>query len=266
MRGVIVTAMAVLAFASTAFADTAYIEPSTFTPEIEQTITIEAAFNDDCCVPKYAVRSDVYGIVLPNGDVISPDRIENFATSTVIEHTITAAGTTRITTGERLGRKGGEYVWLDGQYYLINSDDADPIDVPVGTVILTSQTETVSDTYVTVGEPTWESIKQPIGRLIIAPSQHPSTLKAGDVFVLDLEFDGKPLANQEIVLTHSGQKERAGDEGVTYHSNQDGRVSIPLSNIGTHVVMTRFQAKAPADAETDIRSYTTALTFLVSAD
>lgn len=266
MRRALATLSAVLACASTAFADTAYIEPSTFTPEIEQTITVEAAFNDDCCVPKYAVRSNAYVVVLPDGTAILPDRIETFATSTVIEHTITAAGTTRISTGERLGRKGGEYVLLDGEYYLINSEDADPIDVPVGSAVLTSQTATVSDTYVTIGDPTWNSIKHPIGRLVIAPSQHPSTLKKDDVFVLKLQFDGEPLANQEVVVTHSGQKERVGDEGISYHSNKDGLVSTSLSNAGTHVVMTRFQAEAPLGAETDIRSYTTALTFLASAE
>ncbi len=92
-------AFAALALVEAATADTAYIEPSTFAPQLEQTITVEAAFNDDCCVPKYAVRSDAYAVILPDGTVSAPDRIEMFANSTVLEHTLTQPGTTRFTTG-----------------------------------------------------------------------------------------------------------------------------------------------------------------------
>lgn len=247
--------------ASPAAADTAYIEPSTFSPSLHQTITIEASFNDDCCAPKYAVRSQSFAVIHPDGTVAQPDRIELFANSSILEQTLNQAGTTRITTGERLGRKGGEYVLLDGAYFLVNSDDATPIDVPAGTPVLSSQTATVSDTYVTIGEPTWDSIRVPIGRLSLVPAQHPSTVQSGETFTVTVLFDGTPLIGQELLLTRSGQNNRPGDEGVIVVSNQVGQVSVPIDHIGTHLIMTRMQAPAPDDAETDIRSYTTSLTF-----
>ncbi|MEL6415184.1 MAG: DUF4198 domain-containing protein [Pseudomonadota bacterium] len=249
---------------SVAIADTAYIEPSTFTPRADQTITIETSFNDYCCVPKYPVRSDSFAVIHPDGRSVEPDRVELFANSTIIEQTITEQGTTRITTGERLGRKGGEYVLLDGQYFLINSEDADPIEVPEGAPILSSQTATVSDTYVTLGEPSWESVRQPIGRLQIQPQQHPSLLETGDTLDIIIIFDGTPLATQDLLLTRSGQKDRQEDEGFVFQSDEAGGVSIPLFQSGTHLIMTRMQALAPNGAETDIRSYTTSLTFSVS--
>ena len=242
-------------------ADTAYIEPSTFAPVLDQTITVETSFNDDCCVPKYPVRSDAFAVVLPDGTLAAPDRIELFANSTILEQTLTQSGTTRITTGERLGRKGGEYVLLDGQYFMVNSEDAEPIEVPDGTPILSSQTATVSDTYVTIGEPTWESVNTPIGRLVIMPEQHPSMLETGDAFTVTLSFDGTPLAGQTLVLTRSGMKDRPGDEGRVFISDAMGRIEIPLEAVGTHLIMTRMQAPAPSGADTDIRSYTTSLTF-----
>ena len=252
---------AILACASIAGADTAYIEPSTFTPDLNQIITIETAFNDACCVPKYPVRSDSFAIVTPDGAQKAPDRIERFANSTVLEQSITQQGTTRITTGERLGRKGGEYVLLDGQYFMVNSEDADPVEVPEGTPTLTSQTATVSDTYVTVGTPTWPSVRTEIGRLQITPIQHPSRLVQGDTFSVVLRFDGVALERQDLVLTRSGQKDRPGDEGRLFTSDAKGEVSLPLHQPGTHLIMTRMQAAAPEGAETDIRSYTTSLTF-----
>ncbi|MEQ3746147.1 MAG: DUF4198 domain-containing protein [Henriciella sp.] len=263
MRGLTLV-VSVSCFSAVAVADTAYIEPSTFTPNSGQTITVETSFNDYCCVPKYAVRSNHFAVIHPDGRSVSPDRIEMFANSSVIEQTLTEEGTTRITTGERLGRKGGEYVLLDEQYFLVNSDDADPIFVPEGTPILSSQTATVSDAYVTIGEPTWLSIQKPIGRLRLIPEQHPSTLSTGDMFDIIITFDGLPLVDQDLVLTRSGQKDRDGDEGFVFQSDQDGRVSIPLFQSGTHVIMNRLQAPAPEGVETDIRSYTTSMTFSVN--
>ncbi|MFN3214239.1 MAG: DUF4198 domain-containing protein [Henriciella sp.] len=257
------TTLAALALAGAAAADTAYIEPSTFTPSLDQTITIETSFNDYCCVPKYPVRSDAFAIIQPDGESVVPDRIERFANATILEQKITDQGTTRITTGERLGRKGGEYVLLDDRYHLVNGEDAEPIYVPDGTPVLTSQTATVSDTYVTIGAPTWKSVRHPIGRLAIVPAQHPSTLGRSDTFSVSLLFDGVPLAGQKLVLTWSGQKDRVEDEGIGYRSDFEGRVEIPLESLGTHLIMTRLQAPSPEGAETDIRSYTTSLTFTV---
>ena len=264
MNRIIFSAIAASVVAGTAMADTAYIEPSTFTPVLDQTITVETSFNDDCCVPKYPVRSDAFAVVLPDGTHVAPDRIELFSNSTILEQTLTQTGTTRITTGERLGRKGGEYVLLDGQYFMVNSDDAEPIEVPDGTPILSSQTATVSDTYVTIGAPTWDSVNVPVGRVVSTPEQHPSMLETGDAFTVTLSFDGAPLANQSLVLTRSGMKDRPHDEGQVFVSDAAGQIDIPLEAVGTHLIMTRMQAPAPSGAETDIRSYTTSLTFDVS--
>lgn len=255
---------AILTCANLAGADTAYIEPSTFTPAVGQTITVETSFNDYCCAPKYPVRSQAFAIIDPHGSLSAPDRIELFANSTLLEQTISQAGTTRITTGERLGRTGGEYVLLNGQYFMVNGEEAEPIEVPEGTPILSSQTATVSDTYVTIGAPTWPSVETNIGRLKVTPTQHPSTLRTGDTFTVTLTFDGMALDGQTLLLTRSGQKDRAGDEGTSFTSDAQGQISIPLVDAGTHLIMTRMQAPAPADAETDIRSYTTSLTFNVA--
>ena len=260
-RFVFVVSTAVMGVSSIAAADTAYIEPSTFSPSLNQTITVETSFNDDCCVPKYPVRSQSFAVIHPDGTMAEPDRIELFSNSTIIEQTVDQTGTTRITTGERLGRKGGEYVLLDGEYFLVNSDDAAPIDVPAGTPILTSQTATVSDTYVTIGAPTWDSVRVPIGRLSLVPAQHPSSVYAGETFTVTVLLDGAPLIGQDLLLTRSGQNNRPGDDGVVLVSDEAGRVSVPIDHIGTHLIMTRMQAPAPNGAETDIRSYTTSLTF-----
>lgn len=247
-----------------AVADTAYVKPSTFSPETDQIVTVEVSFNDVCCEPSYAVRTDTFAMIGPDGEAASPNRVEVFSNTTILEHTFTAEGTTRITTGERLGRKG-EYVELDGKYHLINSPDAEPIEIPDGTPILSSQTATVTDAYVTVGSADWGAIRTQVGRLAIKPLLHPDSARVGEQFTGRVTLDGAPVAEQSLLHTNEAQRLQNAD-GVTLQTDSAGRFDITFSDPGIHLIMVRLQAPAPEGAETDIRSYTTALTLNVSAD
>lgn len=249
---------------SGAAADTAYVKPSTFSPAAEQTVTVEIAFNDYCCEPRYAVRTDSFAVIGPDGNAATPERIETFSNTTLLEHTFAAPGTYRITTGERLGRKG-EYVLLEGEYHLVNSPDAAPINVPAGTPILSSQTATVTDAYVTVGTQDWGAIRASVGRLRIEPALHPSTATRGGLFVGRVMMDGVPVANETVRITNETQRlHRQG--GVATRTDEDGMFTLNFADPGVHLIMVRLQAPAPEGAETDIRSYTTALTLDVSPD
>lgn len=244
-------------------ADTAYVKPSTFTPELDQTITVEVAFNDVCCEPRYAVRTDTFRIVASDGDAQSPDRLDTYATTTILEHKITAPGTTRITTGERLGRKG-EYVQIAGHYHLVNSPDAELKDIPDGTPILSSQTATVSDAYISIGTEDWGVIHQPIGRLKIEPLVHPNGANTETPFSGRISFDGAPIANQTVILTNEMQRLTGGEE-IQVTTDEAGLFTLNFQHTGIHLIMVRMQAPAPDGSETDIRSYTTSLTLDVRA-
>ncbi|MEO0551247.1 MAG: DUF4198 domain-containing protein [Pseudomonadota bacterium] len=262
MRRCILAAGTVLIFASTALADTAYVKPSTFSPSTDQTVTVEVAFNDYCCEPRYAVRTDTFAIIGPDGTVLTPDRVETFSTTTLLEHTFKQPGTSRITTGERLGRKG-EYVFLEGEYFLVNSRDAEPIEIPEGTEILSSQTATVTDAYITVGAQDWGAIRTEVGRLAIQPALHPNTVRTGIPFIGRVTLDGEPVAGEDVIVTTEGERLR-GVGGTSTKTDNEGVFSITFDEPGVALIMVRLQAPAPEDAETDIRSYTTALTLNVA--
>ena len=264
MVRLITLSVAASAFAGAAVADTAYVKPSDFTPQLDQKVTVEVSFSDYCCEPRYAVRTDRFEVVGPDGVSSRPDRVETLATATMLEQTLTSNGTTRISTGERLGRKG-EYVQLGGTYYLVNSPDAELTDIPTRTPVLSSQTATVSDAYLTVGAQDWGAIRSKIGRLALTPAIHPSSAEVGSPFIARITFDGEPLTDQDVVLTNETQ--RLYQQGETLaQTDADGLVTITFEQPGTHVIMVRHRAIAPDGAETDIRSYTTALTLSVSPE
>ncbi len=254
-----------MAFAISQFAnaDTAYVKPSTFTPVLDQTITVEVAFNDVCCEPRYAVRSDTYVMISSDGGAQRPDRLETYATTTMLEHKISALGTMRISTGERLGRKG-EYVKIAGRYHLVNSPDAELKEIPDGTSILTSQTATVSDAYITIGDKDWGAISHTIGRLAIEPLEHPNNAETRTPFQGRVTFDGKPIAKQAVILTTEMQRLTGSDEARAT-TDDAGIFSLSFDDPGIHLIMVRLQAPAPKGSETDIRSYTTSLTLDVRA-
>ncbi len=254
----------VLVVASTAAADTAYVKPSTFAPKLDQTISIESAFNDYCCEPRYAVRTDTFVVIGPDGVAAAPDRVEVFSDTTLLQHTFTSAGTSRISTGERLGRKG-EYVQIHGQYHLVNSPDAEPIEVPAGTPILSSQTATVTDAYVTVGAQDWGAIRTQVGRLAIEPALHPNRVQVGAPFIARVTLDQSPVTGATLTVTNEAQRLR-GESGTGVTTDADGLFTVTFTEPGTHLLMVRLQAPAPEGAETDIRSYTTALTLDVSGE
>ena len=88
--------IAAVLLASPAIADTAYVKPSSFAPTINKTITVEVSFSDYCCEPRYAVRTDTFRIIRPDGTEARPDRQETFATTTMLEQKIIDSNSSRI--------------------------------------------------------------------------------------------------------------------------------------------------------------------------
>lgn len=264
MRHLSIFVLAAFVGSGASIADTAYVKPSSFEGTLNKPLTIDVSFSDECCEPSYPVKTDTYVIINPDATSVSPDRIETFGVKTVLEHQLTQTGTTRISTGERLGRKG-EYVFLEGEYHLVNSPDAELQAIPEGTPILTSQTATVTDAFVSVGEKTWDAVNVPIGRLTITMFTHPNAIQVDEVLKGQVSFDGQPVSGQSVLLTTEAQR-LEGRAGERFETDDQGQFSVPINEQGTALIMTRMQAASPDGADTDIRSYTTAITFNITED
>ena len=107
-------------------------------------------------------------------------------------------------------------------------------------------------------------MKAPIGRLAFQPLTHPNETYVGETFSLKVTFDGEPLVGQqmELVRENGFYDDDKGKSKVT--TNETGVVSLVLDKPGVYLLMTRKRAEAPEGAETDVRGYTTSITFEVT--
>ncbi|WP_321490015.1 DUF4198 domain-containing protein [uncultured Hyphomonas sp.] len=252
----LVAAMAIPA----ASAHTSYLLPTVFTTAKGNFVTLQASFTDDFATPEIAVDSDDYHVVSPDGSRDEYKSITPFRQVVILESPLTEEGTYRFTTGARLGRSS-KVVLVDGEWKPLFEPGAE---VPENaTKVITSQTETVADVYVTKGPSTRASVDTTIGRLAIRPDTHPNEIYLDEGFSLDVTFDGAPLVDQTLTLSRNGGDYEAPKFEQELQTDAAGHLNISFDKPGIYLIMTRHRAEAPAGAETDERSYTTSLTFEV---
>ncbi|MCA8900405.1 MAG: DUF4198 domain-containing protein [Hyphomonas sp.] len=261
VRAAILMAVTALFGAGAARAHVGFLLPNDFSPEAGQQVTVVAAFTDTFPNAEIALKSDGFALVLPDGDVRPLAPAATLPAMSVLEAKPEAPGTYRITTGERLGRKG-EVVVIDGHYVRIGDGGIARDDVPDGAAILTSQTATVSDAFIAVPGNALAPPAPGQGRLVLRPTTHPAALTAGAQFDVDVLFDGKPLKGAAVTLM-AAYGHYTHPDGIALNADDCGTVSVEGIEPGVYVLMVRHMAEAPSGGETDLRSYTTALTLEV---
>lgn len=257
-------AVAGLVFAQLASAHTSYILPNTFDATFVRMVTLESSFTDDFAKSEVGVSSQDWHIIAPDGARRDYDNTVELKQVTMLEASLADEGTYRFTTGERLGRKGKMIRSADGAYKSAFQEGGGEPVLAEGETFVSSQTATIADVYVSKGAPTYTAVNAPGGRLDIRPLVHPNMIFAEKGFSALVTFDGEPLAGQVLELVRSGS---AYDDGATtFHvtTNAEGRLDLSFDKPGVYLLMTRHQAAAPVGSETEIRSYTTSLTFDVT--
>lgn len=244
-----------------AYAHTSFMYPNAFVTTEGDHVTVQASFSEDPFVPEIAVLSEDYHVILPDGSREDFKTLTQLRQVVVLESDLDTEGTYRFTTGVRLGRKSKKAL-VDGEWQAVFGPDAE---VPENaTEVITSQTETVADVYVTKGVSTWEAVNFPIGRLLITPVTHPNEIYLGEGFEFKLLFDGQPLAGQSVEIKRQGGTYETPKYERHVEADDSGTVSLSFDKPGKYLLMTRHAVDAPEGAETDERSYTTSLTFEVA--
>ncbi|WP_018146732.1 DUF4198 domain-containing protein [Henriciella marina] len=255
---------ATLVFAAPAFAHAGFIVPITDSPDDAGKILFHATFSDDFPQMEIGLTSDAWIIIMPDGETAEFGRLAERPDRTILEATVEKGGLYRFSSGERLGRKG-EVALIDGAYFLLGRDGLDKETLPDRADVLSSQTATVSDLYIALGEGPHASLESEIGRLAIRPGANPADLRVEERFEADLLFDGAPLAGYDVTLFSPGSSRDEGEPDTALKTDEGGRLAFTASAPGEYLLMVRHIALSPEGAETDVRSYTTTLTLLVEA-
>lgn len=245
--------------AAPALAHTGFVLPDSFAYERCSGFGAIAAFSDYFPAPEVALTAD-FRLTGPDGKAIVFDRIRPDHAMTRLEASLSLPGTYRLTTGERLGRKG-RVARAGSTYIRLSGEEADAL--PEGAEILSSQTATVSDAYFTCGAETPPADTAPAGRLAILPAEiFPGPHRPA---VFAIAFDGAPLAPEEAFLVAAyGHYTGAPEDGVPLAADEEGRIVLEALAPGIYSLLVRHIAPAPDGAETDLRSYSSVLTFAVS--
>ncbi|WP_300381410.1 DUF4198 domain-containing protein [Henriciella sp.] len=260
LRYIILGGASAVLSAAPAFAHAGFLLPNTFTAEEDATITAFASFSDAFPAPEIALVSDSFAMTGPDGEAASFETVETFKAVTILEGTPGTPGLYRLTTGERLGRTG-KVALSAGEYVRLGPDGETPDSLPDDAEILTSQTATVSESFVMVGTAERPAMLATSGRLSLMLGDGEAPLESGHPLTASFSFDGEPLSSDEIMLIDAYGHYASGEDGLALSSGENGKAALPALTPGVYVLLARHIAEAPDGAETDVRSYTTTLTF-----
>ncbi|HVJ00860.1 MAG TPA: DUF4198 domain-containing protein [Sphingomonas sp.] len=241
---------------STAHAHMPYLLPNLFDAGSADHVTIQAAFGEDAFQPEIAMRDAPFHFVGPDGVRGTVGTVTYLRDLSIFEADLKAPGTYRMTTGQRLGRKGKMYQ-VDGRWVMAGEAGAPP----AGAQAVEVQSMTLSEAYVTRGEPTTAALK-PLGQALeIQPVTHPNTITSGSEAAFVLLFDGKPLADTEVAVFRAAGNYDGRKVAGQLRSDAAGRFTLRPADAGVYLILVRHRTRAPADAQTPYRSYTYTLAF-----
>lgn len=244
-----------------ASAHVGFVLPDSFNYKSCSGLGAIASFSDYFPSPEIVLSAE-FRIIGPGGEEIPLDRVTSDHAMTRLEASLDVPGTYRITSGQRLGRKG-KVALVHGGYVRLGGEDSDEDQLPAGTQVLTSQTATVSESYFSCGGTDTAPDTAPAGHLSVTP--RPNLDKSGQNRTFQVNFDGAPLAATEAFLIPAYASYAGAHDGQPVTVSSAGEVSLRDLLPGVYVLLIRHIAPAPDGSETDVRSHSTAITFGVDA-
>ena len=124
-------------------------------------------------------------------------------------------------------KQGGEQKrWRGTEAEFPGALPADATDVE------TTRTDSRTETFVTLGEPTDLAV---VGKgLELAPVTHPNDLAVGEAATFKLLKDGQPAANVEVTVARGGVRYRNNPEEITVKTGADGAFSVTWPEAGLY--------------------------------
>jgi uncharacterized GH25 family protein len=237
-----------------ACAHSPYLLPNAFDATNRKLVTVQGSFTEEFFVPDVAMKSDDYHVIAPDGSksLLKPIYTQDLA---ILEAPLTAPGTYRISTGQRMGRMS-KAMLVDGKWEFLDPQKPAPKQGKIFDV----RSITMADVFVSRGAPTDTALAPAKKGLEFRPLMHPNKLFAGSEVRFEVLFEGKPLAKQPVGV-HFGD-ERYSDKKIYAEAVTDasGIFSVKLDKPGVYLAMSRYRVEPEASGGA-AASYTYSITF-----
>lgn len=240
--------------ASSAEAHTGFIVPDRFHYPSCGPIGAIASFSDRFPAPEVALQSDNFAIVTSDGERLEFDSTQPDHALTRLIARLDTPGTYRLTSGVRLGRTS--QIALTDRGFLRLDTGEDSVDPSLADAeVLTSRTVTVSEVSLSCAKLQEQPQRATDGRLSIRPlSDHID----GTRQAFEILFDNAVVPIDEIRLVSAYQLE---SDNLAAKLDAQGTLNLGQIAPGAYTLLVRLIAHAPPDSDTDLHSFSTALTF-----
>jgi len=240
--------------AGAAFAHSPYLLPNTFDASTRDHVTIQGAITEHYFIPEFALKSDVFHAVGPDGARIDLKPISG-RDLTLLELPMTVDGTWRVSSGLSPGRSG-KAVLVAGEWKPLN-----PRSPPAeGAVVADLQSFNRADVYVSRGAPNAAALKPTGEGLEFQPITHPDKISVDEPARFVLLLDGQPLAGQTIKLIRGDDLYAEGKPDADVVTDAKGGFTLTAKTPGVYYAMARYR-QLPAKTGEALKAYTYALTF-----
>lgn len=255
-KGLLLGALGALALSTAAQAHMPYLLPTLFDVGKGDHVTVQSSFGEDAFVPEIGMRDAPFHLIRPDGtrgEVGTPTFLRDL---TIFEADLAGEGTWRLTTGQRLGRKG-KMVAVAGKWVIKGEDG----EIPAGAREVDVQSTTLAEAYVTRGQASAGALKPRGAALEIEALTHPSSIASGSDANFRLLFDGKPLADTDVTLFRAAGNYDGKKVAAQVRSDARGGFTLRPADPGIYLILVRHRTEAPAGSATPYRSYTYTLAF-----
>lgn len=257
---VLFTAAACLGLIGSAQAHMPYLLPNTLDASTRDHVSVIASFTETPFVADVVMKSDHYSVITPNGTRLPITQVIYLKDLAAFEVATPENGVYRITSGQRLGRKSKMQQSAEGGWEFL--DERSTIDA--GAKVVDVQSITTADAYILRGPAKRSDVSlQPTGvgveiKLLTLPDH----IEARQPVQAELLFQGKPLANTDVIFYRGTLDGLEGVQTINFRSDAKGKLEFTVPAAGTYLALIRHRTESPADAETPWRSYSYTLTFI----
>lgn len=211
-------------------------------------VTFDASISNNVFFPERAFPIDGVTVIDPEGNRVEVSNTLKGMRRSVFDIEAEKEGTYRVAIGAsfyfiRYKNKNGERGGWRGDEAGLNAALKEAKDNADGDIQVT-ESHSRLETFVTVGQPSVETLK-PLGRgLELKASTHPNDLYAGETAHFTFLLNGEPANGLTVSVIAGGTRYRNNTSARTFTTDKTGNVAIDWQQAGMYLLEVEAEGKS----------------------